>query len=246
MSFDPSQFVIPVIDLRRGQVVRARRGERDRYRPIVSDLCAGSEPVVVARALLAHAGARRCYVADLDALLGGTPQIGAMATLCAALPGIEWWLDAGFADRSAALALLGELGRLGVGAARVAPVFASEALRSPEAFAECFAGAPSGPDDALLSLDARDGQRLDVAGCWDTPTLWPQRVIVMTLERVGADAGPDLATIEALRPRAPRVGFIGAGGIRDEADLRAAAQAGAHAWLVASALHDGRLAPRRG
>ena len=43
---------------------------------------------------------------------------------------------------------------------------------------------------------------------------------------------------------APRAMLIGAGGIRDEADLRLAAQAGAAAWLTASALHDRRLAPR--
>jgi phosphoribosylformimino-5-aminoimidazole carboxamide ribotide isomerase len=88
--------------------------------------------------------------------------------------------------------------------------------------------------------------RLAVAGGWYMPAIWPLGVIVFTLVRVGPDAGPDLATIEALRRRAPQVRFIGAGGIRDESDLRAAAQAGAHAWLVASALHDGRLAPRRG
>ena len=239
MSFDPSQFVIPVIDLLRGQVVRARRGERHDYRPIVSRLCAGSEPIVVARALTAHAGARRCYVADLDALLGGAAQLEAMASLCAVLPAVEWWLDAGFADRSAADALLARLGQLGAHA--VVPVFASEALRSHAALADCFAGAPPMHDAALLSLDARHGERLDAAGCWGAPALWPSRVIVMTLERVGADAGPDLATLEALRRRAPQARFIGAGGIRDAADLRAAAQAGAEAWLVASALHDGRL-----
>lgn len=243
MSFDPPPFVIPVIDLRRGQVVRARRGERQSYRPIASQLCAGSDPVVVARALLAHAGARRCYVADLDALLGGAAQFEAMATLCAALPDVEWWLDAGFADRSAAVALLG---RLGSAARHVLPVFASEALRSREAFADCFTDAPAGQGEALLSLDARNGERLDAAGCWDAPALWPPRVIVMMLERVGADAGPDLATLDALRRRAPRVRFIGAGGIRDDADLRAAAQAGAQGWLVASALHDGRLTASRG
>jgi phosphoribosylformimino-5-aminoimidazole carboxamide ribotide isomerase len=34
---------------------------------------------------------------------------------------------------------------------------------------------------------------------------------------------------------------IGAGGIRDRGDLAAAARTGASAWLVASALHDGRI-----
>jgi phosphoribosylformimino-5-aminoimidazole carboxamide ribotide isomerase len=37
--------------------------------------------------------------------------------------------------------------------------------------------------------------------------------------------------------------LVGAGGIRNPADLARASDAGAHAWLVASALHDGRLPP---
>src|SRR4051794_39535754 len=98
-----------------------------------------------------------------------------------------------------------------------------------------------GAANAILSLDRREGERLDAAGCWEQPQRWPQTVIVMTLENVGANAGPDLATLAELRERSPATRFIGAGGIRDEADLHHAAQAGASAWLVASALHDGRL-----
>ncbi|MDE2157499.1 MAG: nickel transporter, partial [Burkholderiales bacterium] len=45
-----------------------------------------------------------------------------------------------------------------------------------------------------------------------------------------------------LRARAPASALIGAGGIRDAADLAQAAAAGAEGWLVASALHEGRLA----
>lgn len=243
LSLPDAPHVVPVLDLLRGQVVHALRGERHAYRPIVSGLCAGSDPVTVASALIAHTGARQAYVADLDALQGGAAQLDALDALCTALPGVEWWIDAGFADRSAAAALLA---RLAAHAPRVVPVFASEALRTRAAFEQCFDRASPVHAAALLSLDARHGERLDAAGCWDAPALWPARVIVMTLERVGADAGPDLATIAALRRRAPRVQFIGAGGVRDAADLRAAARAGAHAWLVASALHDGRLAPRRG
>jgi phosphoribosylformimino-5-aminoimidazole carboxamide ribotide isomerase len=77
----------------------------------------------------------------------------------------------------------------------------------------------------------------------DTPALWPSRVIVMTLDRVGAYEGPDLDTFNALRERAGHEHtLIGAGGIRDRRDLDAAAQSGAQAWLVGSALHDGMLA----
>jgi phosphoribosylformimino-5-aminoimidazole carboxamide ribotide isomerase len=66
-------------------------------------------------------------------------------------------------------------------------------------------------------------------------------VIVMTLDRVGAYEGPDLDTFDAIRQRAGTRTLIGAGGIRDRVDLDAAARSGAHAWLVGSALHDGKL-----
>lgn len=230
--------LIPVIDLMQGQVVRAQRGQRASYRPIVSTLCASAEPAAVARALATHCAAQQMYVADLDALQGRGAQLGALRDVMRALPGVEIWLDAGFADAAAAASLLEQLGS---DAARVVTVFGSESLRSRHAVATCFAASTR----AVLSLDRRDGTRLDPAGCWDMPALWPERVIVMTLERVGASAGPDLDTLRQVQAQAPKATLIGAGGIRDEADLEAARAAGAQAWLVASALHDGRLPPAR-
>ena len=71
--------------------------------------------------------------------------------------------------------------------------------------------------------------------------LWPRRLIVMTLERVGSGAGPDLETLQEVRRLAPGAMVIGAGGIRSPEDLALASAAGADAWLVASALHDLQL-----
>lgn len=227
-------LLIPVIDLMRGQVVRAVRGDRQSYRPIVSSLCEGSDPLQMARALCRHCASSRLYVADLDALTGGDPQADVLRALLQGLPALELWLDAGFADAAAAAALCQ---RIGAPAGRVVPVFGSESLRSLAALRAAFAN----PDAGVLSLDRRDGQRLDPAGCWDHPELWPGRVIVMTLERVGADSGPDLDTLREVQSRAPKARLVGAGGIRHAEDLVRARGAGAHAWLVASALHDGRL-----
>lgn len=231
-----SMNVIPVIDLLQGQVVRAVRGDRQHYRPIASALCGSSEPLTVARVLCEHCAARQLYVADLDALQGGVGHAALVRQLLEALPGIELWLDAGFADVSQAQALCAGLGPV---AERLVPVFGSESLRSRAALEACFT------TQGILSLDRRDGQRLDAAGCWDAPALWPPRVIVMTLERVGAGSGPDLATLAEVAARAPaHTQLIGAGGIASVADLDRAREAGASAWLVASALHDLKL-PRR-
>lgn len=221
-------MLIPVIDLMRGEVVRAVRGDRQNYRPISSTLCEGSDPVAVARALCRLCGSQRLYAADLDALLGGAVQADVLRAVLSALPDVELWLDAGFAEPAAADALRDTMGAL---RERVVPVFGSESLRTAQ-------GLPRG---AILSLDRRDGRALDPAGCWNAAPHWPERVIVMTLERVGAGSGPDLDTLRAVQQRSPTTLLIGAGGIRDEADLAHAAAAGAHAWLVASALHDGRI-----
>lgn len=230
--------LIPVIDLMQGQVVRAVRGNRQSYRPIESRLCNSSDPVTVAKILCEHCATRQLYVADLDALLGRPGQSAVLRTLLQAMPGLELWLDAGFANAHAADALRLELGAAGE---QVVPVFGSESLASREELERCF----DGDGDGVLSLDRRDGQHLDVAGCWDAPALWPRRVIVMTLERVGAGAGPDLETLTNVRRKSPTTFVVGAGGIRNQSDLQAASDAGACAWLVASALHDGGL-PRVG
>lgn len=231
--------LIPVIDLLQGQVVRAVRGDRQAYRPIVSALCASSDPVTVARILCDHCAARQLYVADLDALQGRATQIAVLIDLLQALPEIELWLDAGLADAAAGQALRRQLAPF---ASRIVFVYGSESLRSREALERCF-GHGAGEDEvrAALSLDRRDGQRLDAAGCWDAVALWPQRLIVMTLERVGSGAGPDLETLQEVRRLAPGAMLIGAGGIRSEDDMARASAAGADAWLVASALHDLQL-----
>jgi phosphoribosylformimino-5-aminoimidazole carboxamide ribotide isomerase len=226
--------VVPVIDVLDGRVVRAVRGERSAYRSVESALCRSSDPLRVAAILLAYCGSRKLYIADHDALTGRAPQADVIAALLGSLPDATLWLDAGFATREDALE---RIAALGVHASRVTPVFGSESLRSPGDAAGCFADR----EWAILSLDQRNGRRLDPASCWSADALWPSRVIVMTLDRVGAFAGPDLAAFADIRRRAPQAAVIGAGGIRDSDDLAAASRAGAHEWLVASALHDLRI-----
>src|SRR6185295_17714205 len=66
--------LVPVIDLAGGAVVRAVRGERENYRPIVSRLCEGHDPADIAIALATYCAADTLYVADLDAIRGGALQ----------------------------------------------------------------------------------------------------------------------------------------------------------------------------
>ena len=234
MTSSDSLQVIPVLDLARGQVVRGVRGERAAYRPIVSTLVAGSDPLDVAAALLPAATPRPLlYVADLDAIQGGHAQLDALRRLLGLRDDLCLWLDAGLSGIAAGAALRHALG---ASSERVRPVYGSESLAADGGLRE-LAEDPH----AILSLDCRLARPLDPAGLWQRPDLWPRTLIVMTLDRVGAAAGPDLATLERLRAMAPDRVWVGAGGIRNRDDLRSAATTGASAWLVASALHDGTL-----
>lgn len=225
--------LIPVIDLMQGRVVHARRGDRQAYQPLRSRLVEGCVPADVVDALLAATTARHIYIADLDAIrrLGGD-HTEVIAALTERHPQVEFWVDGGFADADAALALHHATG--------ATPVLGSESLTEPNTLAKLSAaGVP-----ALLSLDYRGGVPLGAAWA-HAPEFWPARVIAMELARVGSEAGPELALIARLRAQRPDVAVIAAGGVRDAVDLAALDEAGVPAVLVASALHDGRLAVLR-
>src|SRR5207244_2876763 len=96
--------LIPVIDVQNGQVVRAVGGRRDQYRPVVSKLTASTDPVEIAKALLAATGAEELYVADLDAIRGGTGLSPAVAELTYALIGCLW-VDVGISRQKSVVVL---------------------------------------------------------------------------------------------------------------------------------------------
>jgi HisA/HisF family protein len=220
--------IIPVLDLKQGAVVRARMGQRDQYRPIETPLSPTSGPVDVARGLLAVHPFATLYVADLDAIAGRGDNHAALALLRAAFPRLALWVDNGICDcRRAEDWLAAGWGRL---------VLGSETQRDATVVRH-FAG------DArvALSLDFRGPSFQGPATLVDDAACWPQKVIAMTLARVGSNAGPDLERLAGIRYAAAGREVYAAGGVRDAADLVTLKRAGIAGALVASCLHDGRL-----
>ena len=85
--------LIPVMDLMSGQVVHARRGERDRYRPIQSTLCPSAAPEAILQAFVENFQCDTVYIADLDAIRFQRPQLVLIETLKRRFPSIQLWLD---------------------------------------------------------------------------------------------------------------------------------------------------------
>jgi HisA/HisF family protein len=228
--------IVPVVDLKGGIVVHARRGARAEYAPLSSPLVEGCEPVTVARALCAACRCNRLYVADLDALGGAPPG---EATLSALASVAEIWVDAGATtpERAAALQRAGA----------ACNIVGTESL-GPDAADAVLSGPP-----LVLSVDLRDGRlispdpRLDggdpAAAAPLARALRVSALVVIDLARVGSGAGPPLDAVAELAAALPDVAIYAGGGVRGDADVRALASVGARGALVATALHEGRLTP---
>ena len=222
--------VIPVLDVMGGQVVRGVRGNRADYQQLLTPLAASSDPVEVARGLRALFPFRRLYVADLDGIAGRGRSLHLTPALSRVFGGGDIWIDAGVESRGAARSVL---------AAPVATlVIGSESLESLAAAKDILSEAP---ERSVLSLDFRGEEFMGPDELLADAALWPSRVIVMTLSRVGGGEGPDLARIAAISKLANGRKIYAAGGIRDVDDLKAARAAGATGALVSSALHGQKI-----
>lgn len=197
-------------------MVHARRGERAAYRPIETPLSPSADPLEVAAGLLALARFRTLYIADLDAIRGTGDNGAAVAALRARFPVLDVWVDAG--------------GRSGQGTADVV---------GTEMFADLATARAALSGAAILSLDHDANGPL--GPLHDEPELWPERVIVMTLARVGAGQGPDLNRLAQVLDKAGGRRVYAAGGVSAPADLDRLEAMGVAGVLLASALHDGRI-----
>jgi HisA/HisF family protein len=228
-------LIIPVLDLKKGVVVHARRGQRDDYMPLQSPLVEGSDPVDVARALCAACATRNLYVADLDAI-AGHPVDETTLTALAALA--EPWVDAGAtsAEPAAALARAG-VARNVIGTESMAPGRLPATSQPPVVLSVDLR------DGRLISLDPQLAGREPGAAVPLAAALEIRELLVIDLARVGSGSGPPLDAVAELANALPGVAIYAGGGVRDDADLHALESAGAAGALVATALHEGRITP---
>jgi phosphoribosylformimino-5-aminoimidazole carboxamide ribotide isomerase len=232
------------LDLMAGRAVWARGGVRATYAPVQSVLLReAGDAVALARAYRETRGYDECYVADLDALLGGTPQLALLGRIAGI--GSRMMVDSGATSvEQAATALAAGAHRIVVGL---------ETLTSFGALAAIVQA--HGRDRVVFSLDLQAGQPVvvrDSPGRREPLALVEQAVlagvaavIVLDLARVGSEHGVDVALGTAIRRAHPALELLVGGGIGSTRDLAAAAAAGYDGALVASALHNGHLSDSR-
>ena len=237
--------ILPVIDLKDGEVVRGVAGQRATYQRVQSLLAPDPTVPAVATAFASQLQVDTIYVADLDAIAGQEPNWLALEQIHQA--GLQIWLDAGVESQTRARQLL-DYAEQHVPLAGV--IVGLESVPDSETLADLWQ--LIGGERAIFSLDLKQGQPLTSSAGWDGQTpeeiahqaieIGFQRMIVLDLSAVGMDQGTPVESLcHNLHVAYPEVVLISGGGIRGLPDLQRLADHGCTGALVASALHDGRL-----
>lgn len=221
--------IIPVIDLLHGQVVHARFGQRHHYQPIQSSLCGSSTAIEIVSALLELYPFERLYIADLAAIQGQNNHFHIVKSIKNRFPQLEIWLDSGICKKSD-LEARKELAVYHViGSENIRSMYTMNNLKN--ALGEEF----------VLSLDFNAEGFLGAAELLDAPEYWPNKIIAMTLYKVGSQQGVDTQLLELLMYKKASRALYAAGGVRNLDDLKLISKIGATGALIASALHNQHL-----
>lgn len=237
--------LIPVLDLARGVAVHAIGGDRSRYEPVWSVLAPGADgdALALARAYRALPGVSRCYVADLDAIAGGPPQVDLLQRIQSGHAfGGPVLLDAGVHSFTTLEDLRGAFSQVVVGletlrsftdleqVARHVRVTFSLDLRNDAAIVRPELRAESGSEEPLVLARAA----IDAGA---------HEVILLDVGRVGRGIGMNLELLSSLRQALPDARLLAGGGVKDDGDVAALAREGCDGVLIATALHRGTITP---
>jgi phosphoribosylformimino-5-aminoimidazole carboxamide ribotide isomerase len=186
-------------------------------------LCQSSDIYQVIAAFLEVYDFDTIYIADLNAITHQGDHDCLIRTVLASFPRITFWIDRGyqsfkqFPDNHL-------------------PVLGSECYRD-----DTVLELKTFNNRFILSLDYLMSEALGAKSLFSSQDLWPETLIIMTLNRVGSNQGPDFDKLSWFCKHYPHKHFIAAGGIRNAADLHALKQMGVQQALVASALHCGAI-----
>jgi phosphoribosylformimino-5-aminoimidazole carboxamide ribotide isomerase len=218
--------------------VRGVGGRRDEYRPLITQLCAGSDPLDVAAGYRTRLATRTLYLADLDAIVHQRPNTALYQSLLER--GTDLWLDAGVRSPADVVPLIKQ---------HVSTiVIGLESWQSPSELRTLAEMLPT--DRSVFSVDLRNGRACG-GPAWKTDPLLIledvlaigiTRFLILDLADVGQHTGGSTAALcAALRERCPEAEIITGGGIRSDEDIHAWESRGIDGLLIASAIHDGRM-----
>ncbi|MCJ7614618.1 HisA/HisF-related TIM barrel protein [Candidatus Bathyarchaeota archaeon] len=231
--------IIPVIDVLNGIAVHGIRGERKRYQPLKSLLCTSADPMDVASAF-ESLGFSSLYLADLDAILGKSANFNIYRQIMTKTH-LELMVDAGIADLANAEKVLE------TGVSKI--VIGSETLNSLDFVSQAVS--TFGEDRVVVSIDQKAGKVLSaseaiasmdaVSVAQKLASLSVRQLILLDLDRVGTEHGINRTVLRNILVTTGVEVLVG-GGIRSLQELEELRTLGISGALIATVLHNGKLA----
>jgi len=226
--------LIPVIDILDNRIVHAHLGLRKSYRPLVSRLSRTSNPIDVVHGLLSFYPFRTFYIADINSILKKGNNNVIIKKIIRTFEGKKFWLDNGACYVNQAVSWIRDFNQ--------SIVVGSESqknLKFLSSLKKIFF------NNVILSLDFDSKNKfMGPKKILKTHSIWPEKIILMTLSRVGSDKGPDLEKIRDLMKISDKNKVYAAGGIRSLRDLNILRDLNVSGSLLATALHNGNFTSR--
>lgn len=233
--------IIPVIDLKDGYVVHAKKGERNRYQRVQSILVDSAEPIAVLQAFRDKLGCSQFYIADLDAIQRVGNHYKIISEIVQQMPDIEMMVDAGINTLESAQQIL----NLGVHQL----VIGSETLSSFQEFALILRGVA--PNTAIFSIDLKQGKVLSESGelqgmdptslIYRVKSLGVKKFILLELAKVGTESGIAEESFRNILQEHKEITLLVGGGVKNVEDLIQLKNIGVGGALIATAFHNGKI-----
>jgi len=217
-------LIVPVLDIKGGDVVAATGGDRKKYKPVRAPIFTSSDPVSIVKRYNALFNFNLFYVADLDAITGNGDNSKSISQLLG-MAGYKFLIDGGYKK-------LSDIQHHHRGT----PIIATETFMQWDS-SESLSG-------TLVSIDT-NGENLisPVPNATVKQILQKarrrgaKRFIHLKLDVVGTE---NFAQNLLIPPQEDEEWFAG-GGVRSQSDLQTLAATGYAGALVATALYKGSL-----
>jgi phosphoribosylformimino-5-aminoimidazole carboxamide ribotide isomerase len=221
-------MIIPVIDLKNGEAVSGKSGNRNTYTPLKTVFNNSSEPIAIARELKKR-GFQRIYIADLDAIEGNGSNLKIAGEINKIIPVM---LDSGIKDPRGIQKILDTVEKV---------IIATETIENFDNIGVIFSSFPK--YNLVLSVDIKDGNILGKHIKADFKDIIkkieeinPFEVIILDISRVGTENGVDHTLITSFLGLDTDLILGGGITVQDITDLHSL---GLKHFLVGTALHSG-------
>jgi len=222
-------LIIPVIDLSQGIVVHAICGKRKSYQPITSTISNNCKPESILSAFFKLYPFKIIYIADLDAIQGNGNQSKLINKFASKYKECEFWVDAGIHQI---------LTRKSNNTSKnIKFILGTENNIALHDYEKTIKNNP----DILLSLDFNENGLINNSYLLDSSSIWPKKVIVMMLHKVGSNNGIDAKHLKNIISINKNSEIYLAGGIKNSNDIISLNSKNIKGCLIATALHQQKI-----